>query len=41
METPQGPVNVCAACMEEIKKRERRKKIIGFLLSPFTSPEDL
>jgi hypothetical protein len=40
IQTPQGPIDVCAACREEIKRQEKRKKIIGFLLSPFTSSNE-
>jgi hypothetical protein len=40
MQTPQGAIDVCAACREEIKRQEKRKNIIGFLLSPFTSSNE-
>jgi len=40
MQTPQGIIDVCVACREEIKHQERRKKIIGLLLSPFTSSKE-
>lgn len=40
MQTSQGVIDVCAACREEIKRQEKRKKIIGLLLSPFTSSEE-
>jgi predicted kinase len=40
IQTPQGLIDVCAACREEIKRQERRKKIIGLLLSPFTSAKE-
>ncbi len=34
-QTPQGPVNICIACRNVINRQERRKRIIGVLLSPF------
>lgn len=39
MVTPEGSFDVCCACREAIKKQEKRKKIIGLLLSPFTKSE--
>ncbi len=36
VQTPSGTVNICVACRNEISRQEKRKKIIGFLLSPFT-----
>lgn len=38
--TLQVPVNICTACQKEIKKQERRKKIINFLLSPFIDSQE-
>lgn len=39
MQTPAGLIDVCVACREEIKRQEKRKKIIGLLLSPFSSSD--
>jgi hypothetical protein len=39
MQTPQGTFDACAACRQEIKRQDKRNRIIGFLLSPFTSSE--
>jgi len=40
IQTPQGIADACISCQEEIKRQERRKKIIRFLLSPFTNNEE-
>lgn len=33
--TPEGAVNICQGCREQIDKQLKRKKIINLLLSPF------
>jgi hypothetical protein len=40
MQTQQGPIDVCAACRQEINRQEKRRRIVGFLLSPFTSSQE-
>lgn len=37
LQTPQGTIDICMACLKELKKQEKRRKILYFLLSPFSS----
>lgn len=40
MHLPEGILDVCSACREEIKRQEKRRKIISMFLSPFTKSEN-
>jgi len=39
-QTPQGILAICLRCSEAIRRQQRRKKIVAFLLSPFTVTEE-
>ncbi len=37
--TPDGMVLVCTSCQADIRRQQRKAKVIGFLLSPFVDSE--
>lgn len=39
-ETPEGVLMICAGCHDEIKRKQRRKAIISFILSPILEYDD-
>ena len=39
IQTPEDAMLVCVACREELKRRQKRAKIISFLLAPFVETQ--